>query len=199
MEKTDFDALYISASTGNKDSYRKLYSWFQNLGNSIAIGILQKKGIYTFSKEDLGFYIAEVYLDVLRTYAVGKIPFHRYAETVLKKRMTRIVANMLRDQADRPLSLDTMDEDGIPLIEKVDSGDYEDMILKIETDEHRQIIASKSNHSMVVNSRIKKLMKFREAGMSKKEICRRMNLTDGQYRYMKRSIRDILNSTIEMK
>lgn len=199
MEKIDFDGLYLSASSGNKESYRKLYLWFQNLGQNLADDCANANGVYFYNKDDLSFYIAEIFIQALRMFELGKIPFSRYAEYVLKKRIPRFLGRVALNKNEKALSLDSLDEDGIPYLEKIESDDYSAMLSIIEKNESEQIIASQRQFSQSVNKNLQKYLTLREAGLKKSAIIKCLNITDGQYRYLKRNVKNLLTGPIEMK
>ena len=74
------------------------------------------------------------------------------------------------------------------------------MMVSINNDSDKQLIASTDFGNRKNNVRVKRLVKFKEQGYSRKEIMDIMNLTVWQYRYLERLIGEVDdNRKFEMK
>ena len=200
MKKINFDDLYVSASSGNKEAYDKLFLWFQNLGISIAKDFIKTQGIYSLDMDEMKLHISELFLLSIRSFGVGKIPFQKYSEFLLRKRIPKFVVENSFESNGQTISLDSVNDDGIALIDTIESNDYQDMVSEMYADEHTYRFASSRFRTIDVNENLKSLIRLKKEGYRKSDICKMLNLSEGQYRYLKRVMNKMYGTrTIEMK
>lgn len=194
------DDLFLMVSQGDKVASDMLFKWYINLAWKIAEGIAKAKGIYTYEKEDIYCSLVELYQITLYSFAIGTVPFRIYAERLLFKRIPTFLVRDSIQGKDLFVSLDAEDDDGCNYYDIIESQDYNEMMASINQDSNKQVIASTDFGNRKNNVRIKRLMKFKDRGYSRKEIMEVMNLTVWQYRYLERLISEVdCDKKFEMK
>ena len=198
--KQNVDDLFLMVSQGDRLASEKLFQWYMDLAYVIADKVANVKGIYTYEREDIYSPLVELYQITLTSFAIATVPFKKYVERLLYKRIPTLLVRESIHNKELFLSLDAEDDDGINLYDIIESPDYIEMMVAINQDSDKQLIASTDFGNRKNNVRIKRIMKFKELGYSRKEIMEVMNLTVWQYRYLERLISEVdCDKKFEMK
>ena len=195
------DDLFLLASTGNKKANEQLMSWYIDTGFAIASKIAKNNGIYTYNEDNIYYQLIELFQVTLRGFTVGNIPFKNYATFLLKKRLPAIVVKESIGEDTSTLSLDLEDEDGLTLHDILPSDDYINMVKKLYVEDNKQTIASTKISTRKNDKKIKKILYYKDLGFKRTEICKLLNISIWQYRYLERLMNKHSNEikTYELK
>lgn len=198
MERPNVDDLYLSASKGDKLSQEKLFSWYQKRAMKEAEKIAKREGLYTFNRDEVTYKISELFMLTMQSFKVANIPFEKYADFLLKKKLTRIVNSTSIGKDLYPLSIDSTNSNGDCLLDIIPS-DTETTPYELSNHAKSSIMGSVNIKNAKINKRFEEFLELKSQGYRRTAILKKMKITEGQYRYLLKYIREINSSNIEMK
>ena len=133
QEFKDLDEHFLAAKNGNEAEYKLLLNLFTKRGMYIARGIAKTRGIFSFDFDEAYDEIQDLFLVCMDTYEYGKIPFTRYADFLLKRRLLTCI---MKYGFKAVISLDeVISEDGTTRLDLIQSDDYERMMSAINEED----------------------------------------------------------------
>ncbi len=202
MNKDYVDNLFKVSQNGDNRALQELTNYLFNYGRKVAKSLMEKMSIYNITLDDIDDYILFIINYVYTSFSSETKSFFDFAKFVLNKRLTSKLVELCKIFSVQGKSLDETTSDGTSLYELVEDCNCASIPEQISFEEiHLQMSSPKATDD-AIEIKKKRVFMLQSAGYNSMEIMRRLRLTEGQYRYIKKLIQKDLESMklkIELK
>lgn len=181
---SEMEELFRPAKNGDNVAYKQLYDAFIKEGLSVFKSYCFNMLIYSMYVDDVFLMLSELFMAVMKKYHYCYGKFVSYAMVALKRGITNFFLREMEKPDEIPLSLDSPTEDGATLLDEIPADDYRSEASRIASHESLYKIASKSRSKDKLESKVGKILLYRYSGYSYPEICEKLEITEGQLRFL---------------
>lgn len=181
---SEMEDLFRPAKQGDNVAYKQLYDAYIKEGLAVFKSFCFNMLIYSMYVDDVFLMLSELFMKIMKKYHYRDGKFVTYAMVSLKRAITNFFIREMKKPNEIPLSLDSPTEDGGTLLDEIPADDYRSEATRIATKESMYKIASKSKSKNKLESKVGKILLYRLSGYSYPEICERLEITEGQLRFL---------------
>lgn len=189
-------------SKNNPAALEELTDILTSYGISLAKHLFYKFGVYNLTIDDLEDYILFIVNMIYNSYIPGKKSFSDFVKFIMYKRLTSRIIDLCNELGLQTYSLDEAYDETNCLYEIIEDKNCCSIPDLISLDEFNYKMSSPEAKDSLIDLKKKKVFSLESKGYSGKEIMKLLNLTEGQYRYLKSLIQqdiDLLKIKMELK
>lgn len=184
-----YEACFKLAKKGDMSKYQLLYHAFMKEGFIIADYLKRRYRMPYVDEGEIESILIELFLKFMKCYKPKRSSIQTYAENIIRRGLTCYIVRSIAKADEVPLSLDYSNNEGISLIDTIESDDYRKMIDSIDYNSMIHTISSLSKSKVRVEKLKSRIILLRVNGYKLKQICEILKITRGQLKYLEDKIK----------